>query len=61
MILVADGLHMNDFSVDRTKAIEEATDVGDDGFHTGSVPLATFHLHINNNQSRRIGMQFNFP
>jgi hypothetical protein len=51
---------MDDLSVDRTKAIEEATDVGDDGFHTGPVPLATFHLHIDNNQTCRLGMQFNF-
>ena len=60
MIFAADGLDVNDLSVHRAEAIEQAPEVSDDRFHAGPMALAPFHLHIDNHETRRLRLQFDF-
>jgi hypothetical protein len=46
MVLGADRLDVNNLSIERAKAIEQATDIGDYGLHAGTMPFAAFHLHV---------------
>jgi hypothetical protein len=37
---------VDDVSVNRPKAIEQATDIADHRLHAGAMALATFDLHV---------------
>jgi hypothetical protein len=56
MVLGADRLYVNNLSVDLSKAIQQATNIGDDRLHAGSMPFTPLELHIDNDQARRLRM-----
>jgi hypothetical protein len=37
---------MDNFPVERAKVIEQAADIADHRLHTRAMPVAAFHLHI---------------
>src|ERR1051325_9449759 len=58
MILGTDRLNVDNFSVDRPKAIEQAANIGDHWLDPWAMALATFHLHIDNDETGRLWIQF---
>ena len=58
MILGADGLDVDDLSVHRAKAIEQASNAADDRLHAGPMALTPFHLHIDDDDTGRFRLQF---
>jgi hypothetical protein len=51
-------LDVDDFAVNRPKAIEQAANIGDHWLDPWAMALATFHLHIDNDETGRLGIQF---
>ena len=60
MIFGADGLDVNNFPVHRAKAIEQTADIIDDRLHARPMALASLHLHIDNDKTCRLRLQFDF-
>jgi hypothetical protein len=51
-------LDVNDLSVHRAEMIEQAADTADHRLHTWPMALTTLHLHIDNDETRRLRLQF---
>src|SRR5215813_13620796 len=60
MILGTDRLNMNDLSIQCAEAIQQAPSIGNDRFYTRSMSFTSFHLHIDNNETCRLWVQFDF-
>jgi hypothetical protein len=60
VIFGADRLDVNDLAIHRSKAIEQAAAIGNNGLDTGPMALAPLHLHIDNEETRRFRLQFDF-
>jgi hypothetical protein len=58
MTFGANGLYVDDVSIHLPIAIDQRTDIGNHGLDPRAMPLAAFHLHINDHQTRRTGRQF---
>jgi hypothetical protein len=51
---------MNDLSIHCPKAIEQAANISDDRLYTRPMSLTSFHLHIDNDQTCGLWVQFDF-